>query len=98
MHQRTQGSGGNPLRRDADRTRARLHAVFMLACLLAVICGVAVGRSAWTNAGRASADIARHRHSVTAVTVGKTMYRSSVRQVLPPVEMEGDEGDRLAEA
>lgn len=76
MHHRTPGAGGNPLRRDADRSRARLRATFMLACLLAVICGVAVGRSAWTDASRAAAEIARHRSPVTAVTVGSTTYRA----------------------
>ncbi len=76
MHHRSPAAGGNPLRRDADRTRTRLRAAFALACLLAVICGVAVGRTAWTDAGRDAAEIARHRHSVAAVTVGETTHRA----------------------
>ncbi|MER7466383.1 hypothetical protein [Streptomyces sp. NPDC097981] len=79
MHHRTPGAGGNPLRRDADRTRARLRATSMPACLPAVICGVAVGRNAWTDAGRAAEEIALHRHSVPAVTVGETTYRAEPR-------------------
>ncbi|MFF4427330.1 hypothetical protein ACFY04_42540 [Streptomyces sp. NPDC001549] len=85
MHHRRPGRERNPLRRDADRTRARLRAAFMLACLLAVICGVAVGRSAWTDAGRAAAEIARHRYSVTAVTVGETTYRAGPGPTTRPV-------------
>ncbi|WP_423834491.1 Rv1733c family protein [Streptomyces manipurensis] len=76
MHHRSPAAGGNPLRRDADRTRTRLRAAFALACLLAVVCGVAVGRTAWTDAGRDAAEIARHRHSVAAVTVGETTHRA----------------------
>ncbi|WP_327279867.1 MULTISPECIES: hypothetical protein [unclassified Streptomyces] len=76
MHHRMPGAEGNPLRRDADRTRAHLHAVFVLACVLAVICGVVVGRSAWTDARRDAEGIARHRYSVTAVTVAETTYRA----------------------
>ncbi|MDX3536955.1 hypothetical protein PV721_21775 [Streptomyces sp. MB09-01] len=85
MHHRRQGREDNPLRRDADRTRARLRVTFMVACLLAVVCGVAVGRSAWTDAGRAAAEIARHRHSVTAVTVGDTTYRAGPEPSTRPV-------------
>ncbi|WP_314245186.1 Rv1733c family protein [Streptomyces kutzneri] len=85
MHHRRPGREHNPLRRDADRTRARVRAAFMLACLLAVICGAAVGRSAWTDAGRAAAEIARHRYSVTAVTVGETTYRAGPGPSTRPV-------------
>ncbi|MGT2526429.1 Rv1733c family protein [Streptomyces nojiriensis] len=76
MHHRPPAPGANPLRRDADRTRTRLRAAFALACLVAVICGVAVGRTAWTDAGRDAAETARHRHSVTAVTVDETTYQA----------------------
>ncbi|MFD8980209.1 hypothetical protein [Streptomyces sp. NPDC059564] len=85
MHHRRPRAEGNPLRRDADRSRTRLRAFFLLACLLAVICGVAVGRSAWTDAGRAAAEIARHRYSVTAVTVGETAYRTGTGPGTRPV-------------
>lgn len=37
MYRRIKGTGGNPLRREADRTRTRMHAAFALTCLLAVI-------------------------------------------------------------
>lgn len=76
MRQRTRGTGGNPLRRDADRTRTRMHAAFVLTCLLAVIAGVALGRAAWMDGNRAAEDIARHRHTVTATTVSETTYRA----------------------
>ncbi|MFJ3921771.1 hypothetical protein [Streptomyces sp. NPDC090022] len=79
MHDRTPERGGNPLRRKADRTRGRLHATFAVACVIAVICGVVVGRTAWTEAGRAAEVVARHRHSVAAVTVGETTYRAGDR-------------------
>lgn len=42
-HRRLEVEKKNPLKRGADRTRARLRATFMLACLLAVICGAVVG-------------------------------------------------------
>ncbi|MFJ7587533.1 hypothetical protein ACIQZO_09075 [Streptomyces sp. NPDC097617] len=79
------GARGNPLRRDADRTRARLRVTLVLACLLAVVCGVAVGRNAWTDAGRAAEEVARHRHSVAAVTVGETTYRAGPAPSTRPV-------------
>ncbi|WP_073908486.1 Rv1733c family protein [Streptomyces sp. CB00455] len=85
MPHRTPGARDNPLRRDADRTRARLHVAFLLACLLAVICGAAVGRTAWTDAGRAAEETARHRHSVTAVTVGRTTYLAGTGPGARPV-------------
>ncbi|MFB6613053.1 hypothetical protein ACIGFK_16260 [Streptomyces sp. NPDC085524] len=76
MDDRTRGPGNNPLRRKADRTRTRLHAAFAVACLIAVFCGVAVGRSAWTDSSRAAESVARHRHDIQAVTVGRTTYRA----------------------
>ncbi|MFE9483741.1 hypothetical protein ACFYNM_34760 [Streptomyces spororaveus] len=75
----------NPLKRGADRTRARLRATFMLACLLAVICGAVVGERAWTDTRRTAAETARHRHSVTAVTVGETTYRAGSGPSTRPV-------------
>lgn len=85
MRQRTQGTGGNPLRRDADRTRTRMHAAFALTCLLAVIAGLALGRAAWTDGDRAAEDVARHRHTVTATTVSETTYRAGDRPSSRPV-------------
>ncbi|MFF4582665.1 hypothetical protein [Streptomyces sp. NPDC001389] len=76
MDDRRSGPGSNPLRRKADRTRTCLHAVFAVACLVAVLCGVAVGRAAWTDGSRAAESLARHRHEVQAVTVGRTTYRA----------------------
>lgn len=76
MHRRTKGTGANPLRRDADRTRTRMRAAFALTCLLAVIAGFTLGRSAWTDGHRTAENIARHRHTVTATTVGETTYRA----------------------
>lgn len=76
MRHRTPRAGDNPLSRGADRTRARLRVALAVACLLAAICGVAVGRSAWTDSRRAAGEIALHRHSVPAVTVGETTYRA----------------------
>ncbi|MFD0375419.1 hypothetical protein [Streptomyces sp. NPDC127112] len=76
MDDRTTGRRSNPLRRKADRTRTRLHAAFAVACLIAVVCGVAVGRAAWSDSGRAAESAARHRHDVPAVTVGRTTYRA----------------------
>ncbi|MEW2582951.1 Rv1733c family protein [Streptomyces virginiae] len=84
MHHRTTGTGANPLRREADRTRTRLHAAFALACLVAVICGVLVGRTAWTSAARAAEEAARHRHLVTATTAGETTYRADSRPSSTP--------------
>ncbi|MCX5076910.1 hypothetical protein OHA84_05965 [Streptomyces sp. NBC_00513] len=85
MRQRTQGTGGNPLRRDADRARTRMHAAFALTCLLAVIAGVALGRAAWTDGNRAAEDIARHRHTVTATTVSEATYRAGDQPSSRPV-------------
>ncbi|MFB0631545.1 hypothetical protein [Streptomyces sp. AB3(2024)] len=59
----------------------------MLACLLAVICGVAAGRAAWTDAARDTAETARHRHVVTAVTVGETTYRAGTGPSTRPITM-----------
>ncbi|MER7730003.1 hypothetical protein ABTX80_03870 [Streptomyces erythrochromogenes] len=69
-------SGANPLRRRADRTRTHLHAVFAVGCLIAVICGIAIGRDAWTDSGRAAEALTRHRHVVTATAVGGTSHRT----------------------
>ncbi|MFJ8160082.1 hypothetical protein ACIRBY_04035 [Streptomyces sp. NPDC096136] len=76
MDDRTTVAGNHPLRRGADRIRTLLHAAFVLACLVAVVCGVAVGRAAWNDGSRAADSIARHRHDVRAVTVGRTTYRA----------------------
>ncbi|AXE24242.1 hypothetical protein C0216_12950 [Streptomyces globosus] len=76
MNHRTSGRAANPLRRRADRTRFRLHAAFVLACLIAVFCGAAAGWTAWTDSSRAAEAVARHRHAVTATTVGGTSYRA----------------------
>ncbi|MFJ6783315.1 hypothetical protein [Streptomyces yangpuensis] len=67
-------SGANPLRRRADRTRTHLHAAFVVGCLIAVICGIAIGRDAWTDSGRAAEALTRHRHVVTATAVGGTSH------------------------
>ncbi|MFJ3974422.1 hypothetical protein [Streptomyces sp. NPDC090021] len=79
MHHRTNGTGANPLRRDVDRTRTRMHAAFALTCLLALVAGFAVGRAAWTDGHHAAVDVARHRHVVTATTVGETAHRTEDR-------------------
>ncbi|MFB7254839.1 Rv1733c family protein [Streptomyces nojiriensis] len=84
MYRRRKRTGGNPLRRAADRARTRMHAAFALTCLLAVIAGVALGRATWTDGRRAAEDTARHRHTVTATTVGKTAYRAGDRPSGPP--------------
>lgn len=85
MYQQTQGTGGNPLRRDADRTRTRMHAAFAVTCLLAVTAGVALGRAAWTDGNRAAEGIARHRHTVTATTVSEAAYRAGDQPSSRPV-------------
>ncbi|MCX5193138.1 hypothetical protein OOK31_04410 [Streptomyces sp. NBC_00249] len=85
MHHRTTGTGANPLRRDADRARTRLRAAFALTCLLAVIAGFAIGRAAWTDGHRTAENVARHRHTVTATTIGETSYRAGARPSSPPV-------------
>ncbi|UQW99840.1 hypothetical protein [Streptomyces sp. RerS4] len=85
MHHRTTGTGANPLRRDADRARTRLRAAFALTCLLAVITGFALGRAAWTDGQRTAEDIARHRHNVTATTIGETGYRAGDQPSSRPV-------------
>ncbi|MBW5480546.1 Rv1733c family protein [Streptomyces bambusae] len=79
MDDRTRGPGTNPLRRKADRTRSRLRAAFAVACLIAVICGVAVARATWTTSSRAAEAVAGHRHVVTATTVGGTSYHAGDR-------------------
>ncbi|MFH7594135.1 hypothetical protein WDV06_03405 [Streptomyces racemochromogenes] len=76
MDDRTTGPGTNPLRRKADRTRACLHAAFAVACLIALVCGVAVGGGAWSRSTRAAETLARQRHDVPAVTVGRTTYQA----------------------
>ncbi|MFB7169964.1 hypothetical protein ACFCYM_03905 [Streptomyces sp. NPDC056254] len=76
MDDRTTNPGSNPLRRNADRTRTRLRVAFVVACLIAVFYGVAVGRAAWTDSSRAAENVASHRHAVTATTVGGTSYRA----------------------
>ncbi|WP_051699841.1 hypothetical protein [Streptomyces sp. NRRL F-4474] len=81
---RTPGAA-NPLRRKADRTRVLLHAAFAVACLLAVVCGIAVGRAVWIDAGHAAETLARHRHVVTATAVDGTSYRTGPRPGDRPV-------------
>ncbi|MET8748912.1 hypothetical protein ABZW32_02315 [Streptomyces sp. NPDC004667] len=85
MHHRTKGTGVNPLRRDADRTRTHMHAAFSLTCLLAVIAGFALGRAAWTDGHRTAENLARHRQTVTATTVGETTYRAGDHPTSRPV-------------
>ncbi|MFB6810732.1 hypothetical protein [Streptomyces sp. NPDC056387] len=85
MHHRTKGTEGNPLRRDADRTRTRWRAAFALTCLLAVVVGFALGRAAWTDGHRTAENVARHRHTVTASTVSETTYRPGDRPSSRPV-------------
>ncbi|MGW2997749.1 Rv1733c family protein, partial [Streptomyces sp. NPDC001193] len=58
----------------ADRTRTRMHAVFALTCLLAFVAGFVFGQAAWTDGHRSAETVARHRHTVTASTVGETTY------------------------
>lgn len=87
MHHRTQGTGANPLRRDADRTRTRMHAAFALTCLLAIVVGFALGRAAWTDGNRTAENVARHRHSVTATTVSETTYRAGDEPSSRPISM-----------
>ncbi|WCD84779.1 hypothetical protein KPP03845_101102 [Streptomyces xanthophaeus] len=85
MHHRTKGTGANPLRRDADRTRTHMHAAFALTCLLAVIAGFALGRAAWTDGHRTAEKLASHRYTVTATTVGETTYRAGDHPSSRPV-------------
>ncbi|MFB7176397.1 hypothetical protein ACFCYI_01640 [Streptomyces sp. NPDC056257] len=85
MHHPTKGTGANPLRRAADRTRTHMHAAFALTCLLAVIAGFALGRAAWTDGHRTAENVARHRHTVTATTVGETSYRAGDQPSSRPV-------------
>ncbi|ATZ28635.1 hypothetical protein ACFZBM_09275 [Streptomyces lavendulae] len=87
MHHRTPRAADNPLRRETDRTRARLRVVLVVACLLAAICGVAVGRSAWTDSRRAAEEIAPHRHSVRAVAVGESVHRAGTGLTGRPVSV-----------
>lgn len=87
MHHRTPRAGGNPLSREADRTRARMRLVLVVAWLLAAICGVAVGRSAWTDSRRAAEEIALHRHSVQAVAVGESTFRAGTGLTGRPVSV-----------
>ncbi|MFK0234744.1 Rv1733c family protein [Streptomyces vinaceus] len=87
MRDRTKGAGANPLRRDADRTRTRMHAAFALICLLAIVVGLALGRAAWTDGNRVAENTARHRHSVTATTVSETTYRAGDEPNSRPVSM-----------
>ncbi|MFE2245323.1 hypothetical protein [Streptomyces lavendulae] len=45
-------------------------------CLPAAVVGSALGRAAWTDGHRTAENIARHRHTVTATTLGETTYRA----------------------
>ncbi|PWK65191.1 hypothetical protein BCL76_113178 [Streptomyces sp. CG 926] len=80
MNGATGGPEGNPLRRRADRTRTFLRAAYAIACVIAVVFAVAVGRTVWADGSREADTIARHRHAVTATTVGATAYRAGDRQ------------------
>ncbi|MER6444988.1 Rv1733c family protein [Streptomyces venezuelae] len=62
-----------------------MHAAFALTCLLAVIAGFALGRAAWTDGHRTAENLARHRHTVTATTVGHTTYRAGAQPSSRPV-------------
>ncbi|KOU43385.1 hypothetical protein ADK53_06140 [Streptomyces sp. WM6373] len=85
MDDRTTGRGANPLRRDADRARTRLHAAFALTCLLAVVVGFALGRAAWADGHRSAENVARHRHAVPATTIGETSHRAGDQPSSRPV-------------
>ncbi|MER6216131.1 Rv1733c family protein [Streptomyces sp. NPDC001272] len=85
MHQRTRRTATNPLRRDADRARTRLRTAFALACLLAAVCGVLVGRAVWDDGSRAAQETARHRHSTTATTTAGTAYVATNRSGVQPL-------------
>ncbi|MFK0237806.1 hypothetical protein [Streptomyces vinaceus] len=84
MHQRTRSTAANPLGRDADRSRTRLPTAFALACLLAAICGVLVGRAVWDDGSRAVQETARHRHSTTATTTAGTGDVAATRNGTQP--------------
>ncbi|MFE3579336.1 Rv1733c family protein [Streptomyces vinaceus] len=62
-----------------------MHAAFALTCLLALAVGFALGRAAWTDGHRTAENIARHRHTVTATTVGETTYRAGDQPSSRPV-------------
>ncbi|MGW6980476.1 Rv1733c family protein [Streptomyces sp. NPDC054932] len=62
-----------------------MHGAFALACLLAVVAGFALGRAAWTDGHRTAENVARHRHTVTATTVGETTYRAGDQPSSRPV-------------
>ncbi|MFH7597894.1 hypothetical protein WDV06_22710 [Streptomyces racemochromogenes] len=85
MYHWTRHAADNPVRRDADRTRTRLHAAFASACLLAAVCGVLVGRSVWDDGSRAVGATAGHRHTVTATTTAGTAYVAAPRSAGPPL-------------
>ncbi|MFD8141552.1 hypothetical protein [Streptomyces sp. NPDC059708] len=85
MYHRTRHVADNPVRRDADRTRTRLHAAFASACVLAAVCGVMVGRAVWHDGSRAAETTAGHRHTVTATTTAGTAYIAAPRPASPPL-------------
>ncbi|MFI7355347.1 hypothetical protein ACIBTP_15505 [Streptomyces avidinii] len=64
-----------------------MRAAFALTCLLAVIAGFALGRAAWTDGHRTAENIARHRHTVTATTIGDTGYRAGLQPSSRPVSV-----------
>ncbi|MCX5150760.1 hypothetical protein OHB36_29075 [Streptomyces sp. NBC_00320] len=61
-----------------------MHAAFALTCLLAVIAGFALGQAAWQDGHRTAENVARHRHTVTATTIGEASYRAGVRPSSAP--------------
>ncbi|MFJ5551790.1 hypothetical protein [Streptomyces sp. NPDC093225] len=70
FHRRTP-TGAGPLHRAADRARTRWHAVFVLACALAVIAGVLAALAVRDADTRTAQEQARHRHRVTATVVAE---------------------------
>ncbi|MFD7624891.1 hypothetical protein ACFV7Q_02390 [Streptomyces sp. NPDC059851] len=78
------GAGANPLRRGADRARARWHAVFALACVLAVVCAIGVGTAVHAAGERAAEARARILHRITATTVAEPVGPEAVRAAGAP--------------
>ncbi|MEU2391269.1 hypothetical protein [Streptomyces sp. NPDC007369] len=78
------GTGANPLRRGADRARSRWHAVFALACVLAVLCAIGTGLAVHASGERAAEARARLLHRVTATTVAEPVGPEAARTAGPP--------------
>ncbi|WP_438316813.1 Rv1733c family protein [Streptomyces sp. HUAS TT3] len=78
------GTGANPLRRGADRARTRWHAVFALACVLAVVCAVVTGLAVQAAGERAAEARARLLHRVKATTVAQPVGPEGARAAGAP--------------